>query len=235
MAPVGHALPAAPIGGEPSGIRLFSPRYVPSRIAEALAHSARAGRSGVLLADLSRGKKRNEIGTIGAGAVAVAPGRETLARGHEVVLSSRRGPDTLADAVAALGRCVRGAGRGSRDLRLGAARRALARCRFGVDGPTRLQAPEANTSTSGALRQLPGWIEPATSTGHPAFRRTPAARPPATSSSVARTPNGDCAAAGIARCNSPAVDATAPFDVLILDGVDGTREEVLMFPDRKSV
>src|ERR1700756_20564 len=44
------------------------------------------------------------FGTIGAGAVALAFGRETLARGHEVVLSSRRGPDALVDSVAELGR-----------------------------------------------------------------------------------------------------------------------------------
>ena len=45
-----------------------------------------------------------KFGTIGAGAVALAFGREALARGHEVVLSSRRGPDALGDNVAALGR-----------------------------------------------------------------------------------------------------------------------------------
>ena len=45
-----------------------------------------------------------KFGTIGAGAVALAFGREALARGHEVVLSSRRGPDALADQVAELGR-----------------------------------------------------------------------------------------------------------------------------------
>src|SRR5713226_4573973 len=44
------------------------------------------------------------FGTIGAGAVALAFGREALARGHEVVLSSRHGPDALADRVAELGR-----------------------------------------------------------------------------------------------------------------------------------
>src|SRR5438067_582180 len=44
------------------------------------------------------------FGTIGAGAVALAFGREALARGHEVVLSSRRGPDALGDKVAELGR-----------------------------------------------------------------------------------------------------------------------------------
>ena len=41
-----------------------------------------------------------KFGTIGAGAVALAFGREALARGHEVVLSSRRGPDALVDKVA---------------------------------------------------------------------------------------------------------------------------------------
>ena len=45
-----------------------------------------------------------KFGTIGAGAVALAFGREALARGHEVVLSSRHGPDALADKVAELGR-----------------------------------------------------------------------------------------------------------------------------------
>jgi predicted dinucleotide-binding enzyme len=44
-----------------------------------------------------------KFGTIGAGAVALAFGREALARGHEVVLSSRR-PGALADKVAELGR-----------------------------------------------------------------------------------------------------------------------------------
>jgi predicted dinucleotide-binding enzyme len=42
-----------------------------------------------------------KFGAIGAGAVALAFAREALARGHEVVLSSRRGPDALADKVAA--------------------------------------------------------------------------------------------------------------------------------------
>src|SRR6267154_1176545 len=45
-----------------------------------------------------------KFGTIGAGAVALAFGREALARGHEVVLSSRRGPDALVEKVAELGR-----------------------------------------------------------------------------------------------------------------------------------
>src|SRR3989442_13087292 len=45
-----------------------------------------------------------KFGTIGAGPVALAFGRGALARGHEVVLSSRRGPDALADRVADLGR-----------------------------------------------------------------------------------------------------------------------------------
>src|SRR5438309_31431 len=45
-----------------------------------------------------------KFGTIGAGAVALAFGREALARGHEVVLSSRRGPDAIVDKVAELGR-----------------------------------------------------------------------------------------------------------------------------------
>jgi hypothetical protein len=45
-----------------------------------------------------------KFGTIGAGAVALAFAREALAKGHEVVLSSRRGPDSLAGKIAGLGR-----------------------------------------------------------------------------------------------------------------------------------
>jgi predicted dinucleotide-binding enzyme len=45
-----------------------------------------------------------KFGTIGAGAVALAFARQALAAGHEVVLSSRRGPDSLTDEVVALGR-----------------------------------------------------------------------------------------------------------------------------------
>ena len=44
------------------------------------------------------------IGTIGAGAVALAVAREALARGHEVVLSSRGGIGALADKVSELGK-----------------------------------------------------------------------------------------------------------------------------------
>ena len=46
------------------------------------------------------------IGTIGAGEVALAVAREALARGHEVVLSSRSGPGPLVDKAAQLGRGV---------------------------------------------------------------------------------------------------------------------------------
>jgi hypothetical protein len=45
-----------------------------------------------------------KFGTIGAGTVALGFAREALATGHEVVLSSRRGPDSLAGKVAKLGR-----------------------------------------------------------------------------------------------------------------------------------
>ena len=45
-----------------------------------------------------------KFGTIGAGTVALAFAREALAKGHEVVLSSRRGPEALTDQVAELGR-----------------------------------------------------------------------------------------------------------------------------------
>jgi predicted dinucleotide-binding enzyme len=44
------------------------------------------------------------IGTIGAGEVALAVAREALARGHEVVLSSRSGPGPLVYKAAQLGR-----------------------------------------------------------------------------------------------------------------------------------
>jgi predicted dinucleotide-binding enzyme len=45
-----------------------------------------------------------KFGTIGAGTVALAFAREALATGHQVVLSSRRGPESLASKVAELGR-----------------------------------------------------------------------------------------------------------------------------------
>ena len=44
-----------------------------------------------------------KFGTIGAGTVALAFAREALAAGHEVVLSSRRGPESLVGKVAELG------------------------------------------------------------------------------------------------------------------------------------
>ena len=44
-----------------------------------------------------------KFGTIGAGTVALAFAREALAAGHEVALSNRRGPESLAGAVAKLG------------------------------------------------------------------------------------------------------------------------------------
>jgi 8-hydroxy-5-deazaflavin:NADPH oxidoreductase len=43
------------------------------------------------------------IGMIGAGTVALAVAREALAKGHQVVLSSRSGPAALAGKVAELG------------------------------------------------------------------------------------------------------------------------------------
>jgi 8-hydroxy-5-deazaflavin:NADPH oxidoreductase len=44
------------------------------------------------------------IGIIGAGEVALAVAREALARGHQIVLSSRSGPGALAGKVSELGR-----------------------------------------------------------------------------------------------------------------------------------
>ncbi|WP_435195198.1 NADPH-dependent F420 reductase [Streptomyces sp. NRRL F-5630] len=47
------------------------------------------------------------IGTLGAGTVAQAIARHALAHGHEVVLSNRRGPASLAGLVGALGPLAR--------------------------------------------------------------------------------------------------------------------------------
>jgi predicted dinucleotide-binding enzyme len=44
-----------------------------------------------------------KIGTIGAGTVALAFAREALAAGHEVVLSNRHGPESLAGKIGELG------------------------------------------------------------------------------------------------------------------------------------
>lgn len=44
-----------------------------------------------------------KFGTIGAGTVAFAFARQAVATGHEVVLSSRRGPESLASKVLSLG------------------------------------------------------------------------------------------------------------------------------------
>src|SRR5258708_18287382 len=46
------------------------------------------------------------FGTIGAGAVALGFAREALRAGHQVVLSNRHGPDSLANLVAELGNCA---------------------------------------------------------------------------------------------------------------------------------
>src|SRR5207302_9599676 len=74
-----------------------------------------------------------------AGAVALAFGREAVARGHEVVLSSRRGPDALVDKVA-----------------------ELVRVAFGVSGEEAasldyvlLAVPWRNVES--ALKSLPAW------------------------------------------------------------------------------
>src|SRR4029077_18303124 len=59
---------------------------------------------GELRCSKNRKGRPMRIGTIGAGAVALAVAREALARGHEIVLSSRSGPGALADKVTELGR-----------------------------------------------------------------------------------------------------------------------------------
>jgi hypothetical protein len=61
-------------------------------------------RGGELGFSRNRRDRPMRIGTIGAGEVALAVAREALARGHEVVLSSRSGPSALADKVTGLGR-----------------------------------------------------------------------------------------------------------------------------------
>src|SRR5690349_6202577 len=66
----------------------------------------RERRSGGLGFSKNRRDRPMRIGTIGAGEVALAVAREALARGHEIVLSSRRGPDALVDKVSELGRGV---------------------------------------------------------------------------------------------------------------------------------
>ena len=43
------------------------------------------------------------LGLIGSGQIGIAIARLAIAAGYEVVLSNSRGPETLADAVAALG------------------------------------------------------------------------------------------------------------------------------------
>lgn len=45
-----------------------------------------------------------KIGTIGAGAVALAVAKSALAQGHEILLASRRGPASLSEAVDRLGK-----------------------------------------------------------------------------------------------------------------------------------
>ena len=55
-------------------------RYSPSRIADAVTHVGRARRAGVVLIDFSRDRSRiMKFGTIGAGTVALAFGRQALA------------------------------------------------------------------------------------------------------------------------------------------------------------
>src|SRR5439155_5625618 len=86
-----------------------------------------------------------KFGTIGAGAVALAFAREALARGHEVVLSSRRGPDALADKVAELGR---GASAASVDEAASLEYVLLAvpwrNVESALEGPARLERPGAH-------------------------------------------------------------------------------------------
>lgn len=48
-----------------------------------------------------------KIGFIGAGSIATALAGQFIRAGHEVILSNRRGPASLADAVRALGRAAR--------------------------------------------------------------------------------------------------------------------------------
>src|SRR5712671_975584 len=78
-----------------------------------LAHFDLTGKTGnITTADRRRsyrfleklGGRTMKFGTIGAGTVALAFAREALATGHQVVLSSRRGPESLASKITELGR-----------------------------------------------------------------------------------------------------------------------------------
>jgi NADP oxidoreductase coenzyme F420-dependent len=75
-----------------------------SKLAMAATPSGRERRSGELGFSKNRKDRPMRIGTIGAGEVALAVAREAIARGHDIVLSSRSGPDALADKVSELGR-----------------------------------------------------------------------------------------------------------------------------------
>ncbi len=80
-----------------------------------------------------------KFGTIGAGAVALGFAREALRVGHQVVLSNRRGPDSLAGSVAELGNGASAA--------TAAEAASLDYVLFAVPWP----------SVEDALRSLPAW------------------------------------------------------------------------------
>jgi predicted dinucleotide-binding enzyme len=80
-----------------------------------------------------------KLGTVGAGAVALGFAREALRAGHQVVLSNRRGPDSLADVVAELGNRASAA--------TAAEAASLDYVLFAVPWP----------SVEDALRSLPAW------------------------------------------------------------------------------
>jgi len=88
---------ALPLAHEPGALFEVAERYSPSRIADAVTHVSQAG-GPASSSSISRktGRPHHKFGTIGAGTVALAFTREALATGPEVVLSSRRGPKSLA-------------------------------------------------------------------------------------------------------------------------------------------
>src|SRR5260221_8750678 len=79
-------------------------RTVPDRPRRCACQSSRPDRRRSYRFLEKLGGRTMKFGTIGAGTVALAFAREALATGHQMVLSSRRGPESLASKVTELGR-----------------------------------------------------------------------------------------------------------------------------------
>jgi predicted dinucleotide-binding enzyme len=82
-----------------------------------------------------------KFGTIGAGAVASAFAREALAAGHEVVISARGGPQSLAGKVAELGRGASAATVGEAASLDYVFLAAVAKCRSRASGTAGVERP----------------------------------------------------------------------------------------------